>query len=494
MRQIAPEKRRMQLESVLRKATSQAAQPRRDFHGDTSMKAIVCILKTYLRRERALFFALLITILVFMAHVFLLGSNSWQSWLGFLYAGTMLSVAIGCHLSMVIRCSETDLLPRHRQYQLLAAGGIFTIMFLWSTVALPFAAISPWHVIAFYFLFSSLGLWIGCLGYENSPMAVLAMAILLGMCADASMSADPAHGVSYMERGLAYIGNLWPLYAIIISLLLLIFFCRWFLRGHPVMPRSNRQRDKQIYIATGEMASSGSIRVASRTIHILAKRKTAPFRLVRLLHFGIFSPVFTVNGAYAFVCFISLLVFFLVAHRYVGAKGGFAFQALPLVCVFTTVIFTVDFLSHRTRMPALYLQSRLPSRKAFADAVLYSYLLTAGKSLSYIVWIFIVMTATKFGVNGHVWYHMLQSLLFGFSLSAGVIALSLIYCRRIRSRAPMWILFVIILIVLPRIDCMCGQDMWIIAPVIVAILLLLYAIHRWRNSEMDAAFNVISST
>ena len=52
----------------------------------------------------------------------------------------------------------------------------------------------------------------------------------------------------------------------------------------------------------------------------------------------------------------------------------------------------------------------------------------------------------KFGGNGHAWYHMLQSLLFGSSLSVGVIS---------------------------------------------AIFLLRYSIRRWRDSEMDFVFDAM---
>ena len=469
------------------------------------MNAIACILKTYLRREWRPMTALMFpAIILVIANGSLLRSTSQHAWFFFLFAGTMLSAAVGYHLNMITHLSETDLLPNHRQYHLLVAGGIFTVIFLWSTVALPFVVIPPWHVVALYLLFYSLGLWVGYLGSDSRGMALLGMSILVAMSilqvmyVDVLKSAASAQGVSIVEKSLSLVGNLWPLCIIIISLLSLIFFCRWFLRGHSVTPRQNRQNDNQILFATGDPADSQSIWMASRAIAILAKRETAHSRLVRLLHFGLFSPTCTASITYAGAIIVSFFVFFWFLHNSgkSTASGAFAFNALPLICFITTGMLAFDFRSHHTRMTALYLQSRLPSRKAFADAVLCSYLLTAGKQLGFIALIFAFITAAKFGWQLNGWDRMLQLLLFGFSLSLGVIALSLIHGRRILFQSPILgaLMASVVLGMLGPIDYPYEYRMWIIVPVIAAIFLLLYAIRRWRDSEMDAAFNATSST
>ena len=463
------------------------------------MKAIVCILKTYLWHKRALIFLPALAICMFLANIVLSGTKSRLfSWLFFLYAGIILSIAIGYHLSMVIRCSETDLLPRHRQYQLLAAGGIFTIMFLWSTVALPFAAISPWHVIAFYLLCSSIGLWLGYLNFGSKGtfgLDWLGMVILLAMCVDISRSANPTRGVSYVERGLLRVGDLWPLYVVIVSLLSFIFFCHWFLHRYPAMLRPSRQNDNKIFIATGDRANFLSIWMAARMISILAKRKTAPFRLVRLLQFGLFSPMST--ASILNVCTNTFLAFLSLWLGKLGRQGlgDFAEIAIPMVCIMTTVLLAFDFISHRTRIPMLYLQSRLPSRRAFADAALYSYLLLAGRQLGFTVLIVAFITAVKFGWQLDNWMNVLQSLLVALPMIFGLITFPLIYGRSLPSPVTILILFAITFILLPTTALFLIFGIWGIVPMIAAaIFLLLYAIRRWRNSEMDAVFESASGT
>ena len=453
------------------------------------MKAIAGILKYFLLFNPSSMIAVPF-ILVMSTLALILLINSQDVWELFLLIGTMQATATGLHLRFAVRCSGTELLPHHRKYHLITAGGIFTITFFLSTVALPFAVISPWSSISFYLLFSALGLWLSYLtptddGSQNTLFLLFTM-MMMAVLKNTS-------NIYSVAQALPHFG---PLYIIIISLLSLIFFCRYFLKGHHVVPNNpSRWRDNLAAMAKGDLdlVDFRSRWITSKLISRLA-RKNVSSGLTRLLRIGLFSPA--ISGGLLEFGTIFLCLFVILWLNLPGTKllGRLAFDTLPIICVLATGMLTTDIFSHRTRIPTLYLQSRFPSRRAFIDTLLRCYLSLIGKQLAFVVLIFALIITMRFGLRPDVWNHMLQALFLGLSMSLGWIAVFLIYCRRIKSMETLWILFFILFVVVALlivVDNWYGYSIWIIVPMIVALCLFRYAVRRWSDDEIGAFFDAL---
>jgi hypothetical protein len=350
------------------------------------MKAVGRILRSYFHRRFILVLMISAGYLFIIANTLLFFNKTKIAWCFFLYTLAVLAAATGFHLRQALESSESDLLPNYRRSQLTAAGIILSIFSLW-----PMLLIILWggplsNSLAFYLFFICLALWVAFFSAGGTGWtAVLGLAAIIWAFRDLYKLVNASPEASRIARLGIYFGASWPVYAVLASLLGLLLFVFYFKRVSNTSLTNEWTSDYLQCLKTQDwMDNPLTLKLTEKTISRLSTiesgQKPSLYSLIRLFQFGLFSPMNTTSAYYGFLggfIYCSLLTFF---GLYIAMKESMNFY-LPFAYYWIAAMLAGDFLSHRNRIPAIYIQSRLPSRRSFVFVTILSYLLIVGKAM-----------------------------------------------------------------------------------------------------------------
>jgi hypothetical protein len=445
----------------------------------------------------------------------LLISRSDISWYVFLYTGMLVTTAgIGTSLGAMIRVDEAKLLPLWRKRQLQAAGVILSAMLLWSLAALPFAGISPWRIVAFYLFFHSTWLWLFSLGTYGGVLQNIAMMLLVILALGDIWYQTSLMAMDWLT---GQIGVLWPLYAIVFSLLSFAAFCRWYMKWKCPVANSSQPNEERVnnpFVLLLEWSDRvGLSSFPQRVSRRAKKHKGSSVQLMLLMRLSLFDRICGMSMMTVVGYIFLYLVCAGISLHMNGYKGFSTHSLLPLLCVMSMAGVATDFLRHRSSFSTLYLSARLPSRRDFAKTILRTYLLVCGSH-------FVVITLVVLAIHAvFPWarrVNLPQLLVTGLSLGLLTIAVTLL-CSHIEKPGFLFWLIVSMLGGLAffegrggvwikvlatysdgtvRVAVVDEGARWVLLSVllVVAVGVFSYAVYRWYARAVDAILETSGQT
>lgn len=303
----------------------------------------------------------------------------------FLCSIILVSSVVVLYLREVTATDASALIPNYRKKQLIAAGIILTPFLLCPVVIACIKGVPVLSCLAMLLCIVSFFIFV----VVNNIPDTLQMLVLIPLWL--------VYELLGLEPSLGFIGsfseitgfgsdNLFALFVTGVSLALIGYFSVRFLRGNTKKPGDSDKAGIDPFTASYDKIDTISARLVFRKIdrlfNNLQKRKSSFSSYVRLYQYALFSPSSSLIFDMAFI-FASVISYVVIVYFYVTNAGFNSVQKIaPLIFLIYhlgAVSFTTDFLQHRDRMPALWLQSRLSSRREVAKVILLTYLAVAGR-------------------------------------------------------------------------------------------------------------------
>lgn len=400
--------------------------------------------------------------------------------------------AIGLiHLRQVVESSAADLLPRHRTLQLVAAGLILAAHLIWPMLLTNFLGVPALITLAAYLSFICLTLWLAFF-FENGLLATLGILTIVWVFVDLYRLFSPVPETSRVSQLGTYVGSSSTTFLIAASSLGIIAFVFYYQRLSSARCYDGSGNYYQVSLRTGDWVDPLTVRAAAKRINRMFEAGTSQGPSLcgsaRLFQFGLFSPSYSagsyVNLGVFFTCALLTYMSFHQESRSDFPPMNFF---LPFGYYWIMAMLAADFLSHRNRMAAIYLQSRLPSRDTFARATVLSYLLVVSKHA-------LIITAAAILLHlilpWTTWTNFPQLCVMGFTLSLIQVALSLLASDKVKSSGGISWLMCNLFLVLPVVFV--GRayvHSWSVVAVLALAggLLFWLAVRRWTQTEMDFA-------
>lgn len=457
------------------------------------MKAIGAILRVWFCRRGTIVGFILPTLYFLIVAGITSRAVPKMSWWFFLDAFCVWAAMTGFHLRQIVVASTSDLIPKYRSRQLMAAGFVLTAFLIWPVLFSGYFGISLFSTLAAYAVTGCLFLWIGFY-LENVFIFVFGNIAALFLIIDSLKFSKYQSEPSLIQQAGDFIGTHWPVYTIIVSALGFLVFVLYY-RQVSSASSLNKFRFLKMKPDSGDWYDPLAVRSAAKIISIFLENKTGRkmslYRWSRLFQFGLFSPTYGVLSKG-----ISVIVFFLVMtgitamsfhllSRYMDTAMN---VLLPYTYYWFTIFVTMDFLSHRNRMPALYLHAPVPSRKYFMQAVFLSLLRVFGQ---------LIITLTLLTIIVHAifpwtsWTHFPQLCAMGIVAGFIQIAITLLTAEKIQSSwfGAVWLLEIVPLsfLLIPITALYSHSWTFILSCIPVGLILFRLALRRWTMAELEFA-------
>jgi hypothetical protein len=454
------------------------------------MRAVGRILGSYFHRR---FFLLALwattAYLLAIAHA-VMRSHPKAAWCFFLYSAALGAAITGLHLRQALEGSEADLLPNYRRAQLLAAGVVLGALVGWPVLLTAVADGPPFHTLSAFLPFVCSALWIAFLSPSaRGAAAVLGFPAMLWLFTDIYELAGPSPDKSWTVRFVAQLGPSWPTVALLASVSGLLLFVWRFQAMRCIRVPEGSPGDHVLALQSQDWSGPVANRVAAKAIRKLSRSKpghrVSRVRLARLFEFAMFSPVYTLKyygGGILLYCAFTTYLSFHQQHRWGGPSMNYY---LPSVYYFFTATLAADFLSHRDRLPIIYLGAQLPSREMFARTAALSYLLVVGRQMLAVTLSAILL---HLALPWTTWTRFPQLCVMGLALSVVQVAVSLLAAGRKTSAGGIgWLMINIIAIVPAVLLALWLSIAWtaVAALALIAGFLFWLAMRRWIHTEFD---------
>ena len=447
------------------------------------MKAVGRILRSYLHRRFFNLLLLLPALYCLVAAVALTREHPNSAWCFFLYTQVFVSAAAGVHLREMADGSVADLLPNHRKFQLMAASLLLCLCLVLPILFTDHLAFPIPVTLAGFLFFTSLALWIAFSLESKGLIAWVGILVIWWLMVETYRLAGHSPETSRLAPLGSSLGSWWPFFMILPSAAGLLVFAHHYLSARFSHEPKN---DYTAALQTQDWVDPVALKTAERAISRLTEKKerTSP---VYLLQFSLFSPAYCAGLWYTFAgVFIYAAIVTLLTSRQSSWDFPAMYFYLPFGYYWITAVVAADFLSHRNRMAAVYLQSNLPSRSSFTRTAVLIYLLVIAKQ---VLGISLAMIILNVFFPWASWPQFLTLCLVGFALSFIQVSLSLLSSSWLATpaRSIAW-LIVNLFIVVPLMPLAKYHDqIWIVLTALVPLsgLLFLMAIRKWSGTELD---------
>jgi hypothetical protein len=283
----------------------------------------------------------------------------------------------------LIKSNATALFPHYRQYLLMAFGLVLAVFLVWPVVIMGILGVPVLPSLAMFLFVSCLML--GGLFFLGDNLITLGAMIWLGKLVHEMLGFKSKVKIfgDFSDFSLWGAKSIFPLLVTVFSGIVLCLIARFLLKA-PTDFSSKKTDISNPYAKDYDRVNTLTAAIAKRDMALLLKnshdKKGSLFHIARLRQPGLFSP------AYAFLTQslvgIPLLIFYLGTVFYVLLGIKFDLMIIPfllLIYYMIAAMITTDFLQHRQRLPLIWMQAQLNSRKAFAKATILTYVMVVVK-------------------------------------------------------------------------------------------------------------------
>jgi hypothetical protein len=457
------------------------------------MKAIGAILRVWFSR-RGTILGFILPMLYFLILTGLtIRVDPKLSWWFFLYSFFVWAAMTGFHLRQIVVASTADLIPKYHSRQLMAAGFVLTAFLIWPVLFSSHFDVSLISTLAAYAVTGCLFLWIGFF-LENVFIFVFGNIAVVFLISDSLKFSKYQSELSLIEQVGDFIGIHWPVYTIVVSALGFLIFVLYYRQVSSACSFS-KFRFLKMKPDSSDWYDPLPARSAAKVISSFSENKTGRkmslYRWSRLFQFGLFSPTYGVLSKG-----ISVIVFFLVMTGMTAMSFHLLSRnldtpmnvLLPSTYFWITFPIAMDFLSHRNRIPAIYLYAPVPSREFFMRVVFLSILLRFGQFIITLIVSTIIVHAVFPWTS---WTHFPQLCAMGIVLGFIQIAATLLASEKIQSPwfGAVWLLGIISLAILLIPIAALYSHSWtlILACIPIGLILFRLAMRRWTRAELEFA-------
>jgi hypothetical protein len=291
--------------------------------------------------------------------------------------------------------------------------------------------------------------------------------------------------------------SLFPIVVILFSAVVLFLIALYLLKAPPDF--SNKKADiSNPHAKDYDRTNTLTAFIAKRNIAFLLKnnhdKKESLFHISRLLQPGLFSPVYASFTQQ--IVGIPMLIFYLGTVFYVLLGTKLELRIIPfllLIYYMAGAMITTDFLQHRHRLPLLWMQAQLNSRKAFAKAIILTYVQVVVKQ-HLAVSLGMLILPVFFPVISVL--RLLPLIILGFLVFIILLSLSLLVSDLVLSpECKGWMVFniiggilgvtIVIIAFKLSFNNTPGTWMFIIVLAVITALLLWRAYKKWSNTELN---------
>lgn len=464
------------------------------------MKAITYSLLSYFQQH---LFANLITILTTIVFVFLnfyllikIGKgidNAHNLWIALLIVSVVMTSIIAVHLKRLIKSSSTILLPDFRKYQVITASLILAVIVVIPAVIVIFHGFPIYISLALLLFATSIATWLFYY-FGDNPIVFVGVVWpvrfvyeLLGFETRQSFFGSLSDIFFFNNPLLVSIA------LISLSSWMLYLFARYYLN---LSSEKYKYKDfdetdpwARDHDRIDNLTEKLILRYLKKIVNMSKMKTRSLMGLIKMQQIALFSPPSIVStsliGFLALIPLIATWIYFRDPITFSEIEG----RGIVVIYFILSFFLTTDFLQHRNRLPMLYLQSQVPSRKTFTRTTIGSYLLVfLRRYVSISVFISLVLfLLPTFQVIG-----LFKVWIIGAIFSITMIAFSLLNSNAIKTaEAKGWIITTIIffIIIIPITLHNWESLTWLFLGIVSIICLWLFwlAVRRWDKTELDFA-------
>jgi len=473
------------------------------------MKSIPYILMSYFQQHFFGVIAIVIGLIAFLvANVLTFTqesappNDSLRHWFAFLCALIMILAGMASHLKRLIQSQACALYPHYRRNQAIAAGIILMFFVGWPVFITAITGFPAIITLAMFLTTTSLILWM-LFRFDESVLIFCVVIWSLRLVYE-MLGLDTEYRIFRSLADASIFGSQ-SVFAILVAVLAgiaLYLFFRYFLTVPIQRIWSENSRNPDPYAAEFEKTDASTLRMINRKLADQLEKQKGPQislnRMTNMLQFSLFSPRYIVplQGLWGFLVLalhlLTVFFIFILKNDFWMVEESIVLSALIFLFYLSVTILTTDFLQHRNRMPAIWMQAQFCSREEFARATMLTVFKIGIKQ--YLIMALIILVATIL-ISSFSFFSLLSLLAIGLLIYIIVICLSLLWSDEIRStNCKGWtitntLLAVMVLIITasnrfafsnPRITWLV-----ILGMTLLSLFLLRMAFRKWSETEMD---------
>ena len=489
------------------------------------MKAIANILKSYLNPRRFVFWSLAlfaagipVCFAILTAAARKSESMSVELFFGSISFPLLFYcfsiIAVGAHLRQtLLEGEEADILPRYHTRQLTAAGIIVTPCLLIFLALTFFHGWTPLPALAGFLGATAMTLWFGMYfvgGFNILQMSLLIFPAVLfpgERVSGVLIESFPTFRAVVGAHSSALSGVL-----ILLSLGGIVLFCVCYLKTSCAAALNNRffisgfgtmqlvtyrqpeaafaircKKSKMAKIARNTLPGKAFSR-RGRPHSVFQQTRLIKYVMSRYIRHHVHDWFFQANSGLARTVYAFFGMLIIIAAYYLpGSKTDFHITNMLFIgCGITAATLAQAFQSNKNQLPALYLQTDLPSRAAFMKITAIGYLWTVFEP--FLIFMGAAFTAHVF-FPGVAWPRLFQLALIAAGMVLVQASIPLFTGER-RKTPPGngWMISIYLLSFLFIIISFFVAS-WIVVGIIILVcaLFFCFALRRWTKSEMDCA-------
>jgi len=419
------------------------------------------------------------------------------TWNYFLVALLFILYVSAMQMKGLIKSNAAALFPHYRRYLLMALGLILAVFLVWPVVITGIRGVPVLASLAMFLFLSCLML--GGLFLFGDNLIVLGALIWLGKLAHEMLGFKSRIKIfgDFSDFSLWGSKSLFPIMVILFSAVALFFIARYLLEAPPDFSGKKVDISNQ-YAKDYDRTNTLTALIANRNLSLWLKnsrdKKGSVFHTARLLQPSLFSPAYASFTQQ--LVGIPMLIFYLGTVFYVLLGTKLELSIIPfllLIYYMAGAMITTDFLQHRQRLPLIWVQARLNSRKAFAKTIILSYFMVMVKQ-HLAVSLGMLILPVFFPVIDVL--RLLPIIILGFLVFIMLLSFSLLVSDLVRSpECKGWTLFniiggilgVTIAIITFKLSLNNTPGTWIFIIVLAVIIALLLwgAYKKWSNTELN---------
>jgi hypothetical protein len=433
----------------------------------------------------------------------------------------------------LIKSNATALFPHYRRYLLMAFGLVLAVFLVWPVVIMGILGVSVLPCLAMFLFVSCLVL--GGLFFLGDNLIALGVMIWLGKLVHEMLGFKSKVKIfgDFSDFSLLGSTSIFPLLVTVFSAVVLFLIALYLLKA-PTDFSSKKTDISNPYAKDYDRTNALTSVIAKRNISLLLisckslqkkqdiemtppkerhpadrewgvgatrlllknnqDKKGSLFHIARLLQPGLFSPAYA--SLTQSLVGIPLLIFYLGTVFYVLLGIKFDLMIIPfllLIYYMVAAMITTDFLQHRQRLPLIWMQAQLNSRKAFAKTIILTYVMVVVKQ-HLAVSLGMLIIPIFFPVVSV--FRLLPLITLGFLVFIMLLSLSLLLSDQVLSpECKGWMLFNImggilgltIAIMAFKLSFNNTPGTWMFIGVLAVItgLLLWRAYKKWSNTELN---------
>jgi len=429
-------------------------------------------------------------------------NHEFSRWSPHFFALLFITYSTAINLKNMIKNNAAALLPHYRRNQLISTGLILALFILVPVVIRGFQGFPLLAPLAMFLFIANLLLW-GIFSFGENVF-VMGGILWIGKL---------VHEMLGFESKIMIFGSLntfspelhsvFPPFIILLSCVLLFLFARYVL-NMPHKETWNSLKDRTSpYTKDYDRVSPSLGKIVERIMAKRAKKmrgegKMSRFQLARVFQPALFSPGLTYFPGTVFFLLVIFLYLFSFFYVLWGVESEILKNSvvpfLVIVYYLSAGMLTTDLLQHRHRLPLLWLQSRLDSRKTFTGVTILTYLLVAGKQVLAISLYFLLMPVFFPVITFPM---VLPMIAAGFCTYLVILSLALLFSDRVVSReCKGWMLSVSVITIwvffiffggLIKHSLTYLEAYWnfLLVLGLTGLFLFWRAYKKWMNTEMD---------